>query len=523
MRALRSLKARLGLGAACLVFAALAAVMILGAGMQRMSVSLQASLSAEDRVERYATLSTQASTFIVVAAELAQSGLPAEARRERLEALTDNIMRTFGRLRDDVQQAVREADTLGFDERSRRATQSIAIARMEALFATVRDGFLSGPADPERLRGLVDVFAAGFDPLLTGAVADEMRVRARILTGIEELQRRLTLIAYSIAAATVLALSLFHFGLVRPQFRRLDMLRGAAQRIGQQDFAVTLPVDRDDEIGRVFAEINRMAEALSARKAAVDADWARLSETVAERTEELRAANARLARIDADRRRFFADISHELRTPLTVILMEAQIGRAGNPDPVAAFATIEARAMRLNRRIDDLIRIARSESGQLALDSGPFDLDEAAHAAVEETRLELEAADMTLETSIDGPLPVTGDGNWTRQVVASLIRNAIRHARSGGQLRVDARAEGGAARIEVTDAGLGIPKELQDTVFDRFAQGDGGARSEGFGIGLALARWVMHEQGGTIGIESPAGDGPAPGLRATVGLPLRTG
>ena len=263
-----------------------------------------------------------------------------------------------------------------------------------------------------------------------------------------------------------------------------------------------------------------MAEALATRAETVAQDRARLNQIIDERTEALRAANTRLERTDEDRRRFFADISHELRTPLTVILMEAQLGRQGAPDPQAAFATIETRATRLNRRIDDLLRIARSETGQLGLDTAPVDLGALVQDAIAETAAELSNAGMTL--AAPGALPevtVEGDRNWLRQVIVGLIRNAIRHARSGGALRLEVTPDG---TVAVSDNGPGIAPGDQARIFDRFAQGSGGT-AQGFGLGLALARWVVEQQGGTIAVTSPLPReialGDAPGTKISVRLP----
>nr|WP_226898231.1 HAMP domain-containing sensor histidine kinase [Mangrovicoccus algicola] len=298
-------------------------------------------------------------------------------------------------------------------------------------------------------------------------------------------------------------------GLVRPLIRRIDRLEGAARQIAAQDFAVALP-EGPDEIGRVFAETNRMARALGQRAAEVETARARLTRTVAERTAALQAANDRLAARDRDRRRFFADISHELRTPLTVISMEAQIGAAAPQGGAReAFAVIRGRAERLNRRIDDLLRVARSETGQLELNAEPLEAGPLLEEALEETAGELAAAGMRVKRQDWPRAPVLADRNWLRQVMTGAIRNAIRHAAAGEELHLQIRA-GPDIRIGIGDRGPGIAAAQRDTLFDRFARGPG---SPGFGLGLALSHWVMEAQGGRIEIESPAaghdGQGPA--------------
>lgn len=519
-----SLKLKLGIGAGMLGLAALFTAGIMVSAMQQVSARIEASLAAEARVERYSVLSTQVSTFIVVAAEAIQSGLPMEERMSRLDSITANVTRTFALLRSDLEQAVEEARQLGLDEQSRRATQSIGIARMEALFLSTRDVFLSSGADRERLQGYIDTFAIGFDPLLNGVITDEMRARNAIISGIGDLRQTLSLTASGIAGVTVLLMLGFYLGLVRPQFSRLDLLRGAARQIGREDFAVSLPDRPRDEIGGLFAETNRMAAALAARQAEVAFEWSRLNATIEARTAELQAANARLAKTDENRRRFFADISHELRTPLTVILMEAQLGLKGSAPPAESFETIQNRALRLNRRIDDLLRIARSESGQLALDSAGFDLGDMLRDVASDVAAEVNSAGMTLSVDPPAPIRVLGDRNWVRQVVTGLVQNAVRHARDGQRIALRADTGDGMGRVHVIDNGPGIAAEEQPGIFERFAQGTSGAKSEGFGIGLALAKWVIEQHGGTIAVTSPlprdAALGEAPGTKVTVGIPL---
>ena len=518
-----SLKVRLAAGAALLSAGTILTALTLYLGLTEVAERLDAAVASETRVARYSNLSAQAATFLVVASEAVQTGLSADTRRDRIAPVADQLHLTFTQLHRDVEQAVFAARTIGIDAQSRYGTQSLGLARMEALLGSTLDGLADDTNDPDRLRAYIDTFASGLDPLLSQAVNTELLFRNNIMTGIGDLRLQLTRIALAIVAATILAVAAFYFGLIRPQFNRLDRLRTAATQIGQGDFDLTLPVSRLDEIGQLSAETNRMAAALLARRNDVQAQWARLNETIAERTEALRSANAALAEIDDKRRRFFADISHELRTPLTVILMEAQIGKTGSPDPTAAFATIEARAARLNRRIDDLLRLARSDTGQLALDPDHVTLRELTRDAAAEVQAEIDNAGMALTIDVMPDLAVYCDRNWVRQVLVSLLRNSIRHARAGGLIHLAPALGETHAGVSVTDNGGGISTEDQAHVFDRFSQGNSATANEGFGVGLALAHWVITEQNGSITLTSPvpAGQalGEAPGTKIAVCLP----
>ncbi|MEL6515930.1 MAG: ATP-binding protein, partial [Pseudomonadota bacterium] len=136
---------------------------------------------------------------------------------------------------------------------------------------------------------------------------------------------------------------------------------------------------------------------------------------------------------------------------------------------------------------------------------------------------EADSAGMTLSISSDIDTDLSCDPNWIRQVLASLARNAFRHARSGGQLAINATSSQGKVTLTVTDNGPGIAAEDQERVFQRFGQG-GSDKAQGFGVGLALARWVIESHGGQITLTSPVprpvalGDGP--GTQIDVTLPV---
>jgi signal transduction histidine kinase len=239
------------------------------------------------------------------------------------------------------------------------------------------------------------------------------------------------------------------------------------------------------------------------------------------RTTDLRAANERLEAVDRSRRRFFADVSHELRTPLTVILGECDIAArsAGRPgvDYAPVFATIRKRALRLQRRVEDLLRVARSESGQIELDRRATSAVAILTDAVDSAASEAARRRVTL-TLEPGRRDVTllADREWLRQVVESLIDNALRHATGLTRVVVGLTVdEARSATITVTDDGAGFPSAGAD-LFERFRR-EGHSGESGFGIGLALARWVTERHDGAISLGAGE-DGK--GARVTLVLPI---
>ncbi len=213
-----------------------------------------------------------------------------------------------------------------------------------------------------------------------------------------------------------------------------------------------------------------MAARLDARERDVILARQQMQETIRQRTASLRDANTRLAEIDASRRRFFADISHELRTSLTVIKGEAEfnLNERAAPDKDAmktSFGTILDRVRGLRRRVDDMLRVARSESGRLDLHTEPIDLVALVRTIGDEEAASVTRKSVTLAIDTVGEAAmVKGDREWLRQVVAGLIENASKHAPSRSAITIGIRVAEGKARLTVRD--------------------------EGFGVGLALARWV---------------------------------
>ena len=201
-------------------------------------------------------------------------------------------------------------------------------------------------------------------------------------------------------------------------------------------------------------------------------------------------------------REFAADASHELRTPLTVIrssvehLVRHPERKVG--DQKEALDDIEAEVEHLAALVDDLLILARSDSGAVALERTPIDLGDTAFDAA--SALGRTARDRDVHVEVDpAPSMVEGDPARLRQLVMILVDNAIRHSPRDGHVRVTVRAAGRTASIEVTDDGPGVRDEDMPHVFDRFWRAPE-APSGGTGLGLAIAHWIVTGHGGRIGV-----------------------
>jgi signal transduction histidine kinase len=216
-------------------------------------------------------------------------------------------------------------------------------------------------------------------------------------------------------------------------------------------------------------------------------------------------------------REFAADASHEFRNPLAVIRGSVERLRRHANRPVSTMADalddVEAEVRQLTGLVDDLLLLARSDSGAIELQRVPVDLADLAGEALGSVRPAADHAGVRLRFDA-APAPVLGDPDRLRQVVANLADNAVRHSPAGGTVTVTVRG-GGGAHLVVEDEGPGIRDEDLPHVFDRFWRASG-APAGGTGLGLAIVAWIVERHGGRVRAGNRTG---ARGARFEVRLP----
>ena len=208
-------------------------------------------------------------------------------------------------------------------------------------------------------------------------------------------------------------------------------------------------------------------------------------------------------------RRFVADASHELRTPLTAIRGYTDMLRLTEPltaQGSESLGRVESQSLRMSRLVEDLLMLARLDEGQ-PLKLGPVDLTQLLVETVMDQKVI--APDHVWRLDLpEEPLEIRGDGAKLHQVLVNLLSNARKHTPAGTTVSAAvARSARGDAIITVTDDGPGIPAELQERVFARFARADQ-ARSghEGsIGLGLSIVRAIVEAHGGTVELTSRPG------------------
>lgn len=249
-------------------------------------------------------------------------------------------------------------------------------------------------------------------------------------------------------------------------------------------------------------DVNALHERLPARGAGDELDTLAAS---------FNAALDRLETAVADMRQFSASLAHELKTPLTAMRGEAELALRG-PAPEggcqAAFASQIEEIDRLTRLIDQILTLARAESGQIPLVPARVDAAALASSVVEQIDPVAQARGIDLRVEDSGAALVSGDPEWLRRLLINLLDNALKFTSAGGRVRVRTRRAAGNVAIEVSDTGVGMTAEVASRAFDRFYRGESRLPGAGgAGLGLSLARWIADRHGGTIAVASRPGEG----------------
>jgi heavy metal sensor kinase len=225
--------------------------------------------------------------------------------------------------------------------------------------------------------------------------------------------------------------------------------------------------------------------------------------------------NATLAHLEhavGDMRQFTAAIAHELRTPLTALRGEAEVAlmRARSDEDYRRVLVNQLEEFdRLSRIINQLLTLARAQSGQIALAREPVDLAALGASIVEQLDPLARSQEVQLECLGDDSVTVVGDRAWLERLLINLLDNALKFTPPGGRVSLIVTRERRHACLEVRDTGIGIPDAAIPHVFERFFRADP-ARSrdtEGAGLGLALVKWIAEQHGATVEVQSRPGQG----------------
>jgi Na+/proline symporter/signal transduction histidine kinase len=230
---------------------------------------------------------------------------------------------------------------------------------------------------------------------------------------------------------------------------------------------------------------------------------------------ELKAANARQAQVDRMKDDFISTVTHELRTPLTSIRAFSEILR-DHPDLTAARRSeyldiVIKESERLTRLINDVLDLAKIESGSAEWHAAPLDLRQVINDAVNATGQLFKEKRIQLELSLPLQVPqVCADRDRLMQVMLNLLSNAVKFCDpAGGRVAVCLEQTGGQLRVAVRDNGPGVRPQDRELIFEKFRQGGDmlTGKPQGTGLGLPISRKIIGHFGGTLQLESTPGKG----------------
>jgi len=280
------------------------------------------------------------------------------------------------------------------------------------------------------------------------------------------------------------------FFLVRRALAPVDRIAQKAEAITQHNLSERLPVaESGDEIERLSVSLNHMIS--------------RLEEAV------------------RSSKRFVADASHELRTPLTVLRSELEslmAGREISPRIRETLGSLLEEVDRLAAVVEGLLALSRLDAGEARSEWVRFDLAELVATTADQMSLLAEDKDITVVCEAAGPVAVEGDRARMKQVIVNLLDNAIKYTPNGGSVRLSVGQDGGEAILEVSDTGIGIPREALPHVFERFFRVERSRTRDqgGAGLGLSIVKSICTAHGGVVDVESS----PERGSRFRIHLPL---
>ncbi|MBA2248049.1 MAG: HAMP domain-containing protein, partial [Chloroflexia bacterium] len=214
-----------------------------------------------------------------------------------------------------------------------------------------------------------------------------------------------------------------------------------------------------------------------------------------------------LRRLETVRREFVANVSHELRTPLTSIRAVVETLESGAVDDERVAKEFLGRIVgevdRLTALVEDLLDLARLEAGRSKMRLEWIDPGELVLAGADRLRPQLERAGLMMTVTRGEDMdPIEVDRVRIEQVLINLVHNAIKFTPHGGEVSLNVSQRNGLTEVTVRDTGVGIAKEEQGRLFERFYKSDKARRSEGTGLGLAIAKHIVQSHGGEISVES---------------------
>lgn len=407
--------------------------------------------------------------------------------KQSWQPLREHPARWKGWLRQTMLRDMPDIDTPDPARNPRASLPLVALARRMVLLDAAGErvaGDIEVPPQAQRLPIVVNQQTVGWlvitPPKLRG---DALRDR---------LLHELNLSLIWIGLFALLLAGLTSALLARHFLQPIRQLNRAAQDLAQGDLTRRVALERDDELGQLAAQFDRMAQALEHQA--------------------------------RDRRDWLADVSHELRTPLTILRGEIEALQDGiRPLDAKALASLRQEVGRLDRLIDDLYQLAQADQGAFKHAMLPLNFTELVNAAAERFRERFRQAGLEFEldcaahAAAKDTVCVLGDAQRLHQVLANLLENSARYTQAPGHVRLSCRHTRREVILTLEDSAPGVPAAAMPRLFERLFRVESSRSREhgGAGLGLSMCRSIVQAHTGHLeAFPSPLG-----GLGLRLSLP----
>jgi len=286
---------------------------------------------------------------------------------------------------------------------------------------------------------------------------------------------------------SALVIGVLGWWLARSIARPVAAIGDATRRMTAGDLAARVGApwsSRDDELGRLAADFDRMA--------------------------------ARMEALIAHERGVLQDVSHELRSPLARLHLLLDLARRTPPEAADAhFARAEAEITRLDRIIGEALALSRMEADLPGMALERVEIGALVQARIAAFQVEADNRKIAIDLGITGKPAVSGSHSLIERAVDNLLSNAIKFSADGGRIEVAVSQTAGSAEIAIRDHGPGVPVGDLPNLFRPFFRGANASRAEGHGLGLAIVERVVRAHGGSLTAANAEGGG----LRVTLRVP----
>ena len=432
----------------------------------------------------------------------------AEVRNKR--AIIDQSLAKIILLKEQQQQALGETLALGSTEDTK--VLSDLLNEIITEFTSIINE-APGIQQQQRAQHLLEVTIDNqFREAINTAVAQQNNLVVSLNARIETLHQSIFWYSILLALFAIPTVIMGTYWLLSILYQPLNSIRLGAEAIADENYQYRIPRGYDAEFDSIAASFNTMAEELLKQRDKTNAANRDLEYQVAQRTTELTEANELLQQNDKTRRELFGDISHELRTPLSIIRGEVQVTlrqkSVSETDYKSTLTTVLDQALSLSRLVDDLLMIARAESGNMRIIPKAIFVPEFIRTTTHKFDSMLEKNNIAIDYDLTEDLPMVAlDPDRIEQAIMIILDNALQHTNRGCVIYIACKQEMNILKITIRDEGEGIDPEALPFVFDRYFRGSDTRTGRGAGLGLAIAKAIMIAHRGNIEVSSKVGEG----------------